>query len=237
MAQKSVISFVKTLVLFLVLRKSKLTFSRPFICLCNCIAFAWDVSATGGGLPDWLDGACCCPSSMKTSASSPWSASTSNYFSGAKNFRVGTSCFDSNWGSLTPVVNVVGSFALLSESSVGFYFRLLCSRNSSLDGGAVIVVLAIYTLPAPSFKTAFKSCSTSVYTPNEELYSCFRVSNWWRSLLVSSIFWTIKVHFEISPTDAGVHFAIRAMKMRIQRANSMTAVTSEYQVWEELLTL
>jgi hypothetical protein len=43
-------------------------------------------------------------------------------------------------GLLTPVVDNVGFLARLSVSSVGFRFHLLCSRNSSMDGGAAVVV-------------------------------------------------------------------------------------------------
>jgi hypothetical protein len=70
------------------------------------------------------------------------------------NFR-----FRRSWGSLTPAVDVVGILVLLSASPVGFRFRLLCSRNSSLDGGAVIMILAVSPFAAPSLKTAVKSCS------------------------------------------------------------------------------
>jgi hypothetical protein len=49
-----------------------------------------------------------------------------------------------NCGSLIPMVDIVGFLALLSPWSVGFSFRLLCSRNSSMDGDAVIMVLTVF---------------------------------------------------------------------------------------------
>jgi hypothetical protein len=55
---------------------------------------------------------------------------------------------------MTPVVVVVGFLALLLASSVGFHFYLLCSQNSSMDRGAVIVVLAI----SPSAALSFEHC-------------------------------------------------------------------------------
>jgi hypothetical protein len=39
MVEKSAVCFVKKLALFLMLRISKLPFSKPFSCLCNCIRF------------------------------------------------------------------------------------------------------------------------------------------------------------------------------------------------------
>jgi hypothetical protein len=50
------ISFVTTLVLFLVLQKSKLPCSKPFICLCNYIRFTWEISTMGCGLLTCLAG-------------------------------------------------------------------------------------------------------------------------------------------------------------------------------------
>jgi hypothetical protein len=85
-------------------------FSKPFSCLCNCLRFAWTVSTMGGGLPAWQDGPWCCWRSVVLSALSPLSASISIDLSGAKKFRVGTSGFYHNWGSLTPMVDVVGSW-------------------------------------------------------------------------------------------------------------------------------
>jgi hypothetical protein len=109
-----------TVVQLLVLWNSKLSFSKHFSCLCNCVRFIWEVSTMGGGLPAWLDGAWCCWHLVVSSASSPWSASISICLSGVKNFWMGTSGFDCNWGSLTPVADVVGFLALLSVSSVKF---------------------------------------------------------------------------------------------------------------------
>jgi hypothetical protein len=120
----------------------------------------------------------------------------------ANNFRVGTSCFGRNLGFLTPVVDVVGFLALLSESSVDFRFRLLCSRNSYLYGGAVIVVMSVSPLAVLALRNVFKSCSISVYSPHGALYICFLFRSWCRFLMVSAMFWTIRVHFGLSPTDA-----------------------------------
>lgn len=75
--------------------------------------------------------------------SNPWSISNSIGLSGVKKFRVGTSDFNCNWGSLTLAVDTVGFLALLPASSVSFHFRLLYSQNSSMDGGAVIIVLIV----------------------------------------------------------------------------------------------
>jgi hypothetical protein len=135
----------------------------PFLVF--CISFTWDVSTMGGGLPAWLDGAWCCWRSVLVSLSSPWSACNSMDPSVAKNFRVGTSGFDRNWGSLTPMVEVVDFLVALSASSVGFRLHLLSSRNSSMDGSAVIVVSAVSFSAALYFRTAIKSYTTSVYTP------------------------------------------------------------------------
>jgi hypothetical protein len=77
-------------------------------------------------------------------------------------------------------------------------FRLRCSRNSSIHGSAAIVVLAVSPLAALSLRTAGKSCTASVYAP----YSCFPFRSWWRVLLVSAMFWTIRVHLGLWPTDA-----------------------------------
>jgi hypothetical protein len=42
---------------FVMLRDSKLPFSKFFSCLCNCIVFICEVGTKVGGLPAWLDGA------------------------------------------------------------------------------------------------------------------------------------------------------------------------------------
>jgi hypothetical protein len=114
---------------------------------------------------------------MESSASSPWSAFISINLSEAKKFRTRTLGFDCNWGSFTPVADVAGFLALLSELSESFRFRLLCLWNSSLDGGAVIVVLALSSYAVLSLRTAVKSCSTPVYTPYRALYGYFTFSN------------------------------------------------------------
>jgi hypothetical protein len=146
MTEKSAISFMTTLVPFLVLRNSKLPFNKTFSCLYNFIRFTWEVNKTGGRLPAWLDGAWCCWLSVMSSALSPWSVSILIDLSGAKKFRVGIS-------------TAIGSCSLL-----GFFvgvvcrcpFLLLCSRNSSADGGVVIVVLDYSSLEALSLRTAVK---------------------------------------------------------------------------------
>jgi hypothetical protein len=71
--------------------------------------------------------------------------------SGAKNFWIDISGFDCSWGSSTPVLDTVGNLALSSASSVGFNFRLL----RSMDGGAVIMVLAVGS-------ALFEDCSQGV---------------------------------------------------------------------------
>jgi hypothetical protein len=60
-----------------------------------------------------------------------------------KTFQVGTSAFDRCLGSFTPMTDVAGFLFLLLTSSEGFRFRLLCSLNSPLDGGAVRAVLTV----------------------------------------------------------------------------------------------
>jgi hypothetical protein len=154
-----------------------------------------------------------------SSASSPWSACISVGLSEVKKFRVGTSVFDCNWDSLTPVVDVVDFLAPLSASSVGFRFRLLCLRNSSMDGGAVIVVLAV----SPWRRCVWgkpSSRAASLCTLHTGRYAS------WRYLLVSAMFWTIRVHFVLSTTDARVHPARRAIMASIPHTGSMTAPVS-----------
>jgi hypothetical protein len=75
------------------------------------------------------------------------------------------------------------------------------------------VILAVSSLSPLSLSTSVKSCTTSVYTPYRALYSCFYCNNWWRFLLVSAMFYTIRVNFRLSPTDAGVHPPRRPMAM------------------------
>jgi hypothetical protein len=82
-----------------------------------------------------------------------------------------------------------------------------------LAGGAVRVVLAVSSLAALSLRTAVKSCSTSLYTTYRAPYSRFPFRSWWIFLLVSAMFWTIIIHFEISPTDGGVHSTRRVIAM------------------------
>lgn len=56
---------------------------------------------------------------------------------------MGTSSFYRNCGPFTLVVDIAGFLAVLLASSGGVRFRLLCLSNSSLDGGAVAVILAV----------------------------------------------------------------------------------------------
>jgi hypothetical protein len=162
--------FVTTPVSYLVLQNSKLYFSKPIsLPLQLCIRFTWEISTVGGSLHTWLDGARCCWHSV-----------------GRRSLGGNCSC-----GSLTPLVGVVDFLALLSASCVGFRFRLLSLQKSSMDGGAVTMVLAVSPLAALSLRTAVKSCSTSMYTPYRALYSCLPFRSWWRFRPVSTMFWTI----------------------------------------------
>jgi hypothetical protein len=54
----------------------------------------------------------------------------------------------SQLGVITPIADVAGLLVLLSVSSECFRFRLLCSQNSSLNEGSVMVVLAVSSLAA-----------------------------------------------------------------------------------------
>jgi hypothetical protein len=64
------------------------------------------------------------------------------------------------------VIDSRGRFCRLLGRFVGVVCRLLlstfCTRNSSLDGGAAMMVLAVYPLAGHTLRTAIKSCSTSV---------------------------------------------------------------------------
>jgi hypothetical protein len=51
---------------------------------------------------------------------------------------------------------VSGFLVLLSASSEGFRFHLLCSWNSSLDGGSVMVVLALSPATVLALRTSDK---------------------------------------------------------------------------------
>lgn len=140
MAEGSVISFLTNLAPFLTKLKVacrwalQLSLQLYQVCL---------RSKYNGSLPAWLDGVWCWWRLVLSSVSSPGSPSVSIELRGEKNFQVGTSGFNCYWGSLTPGVGVIGFLALLWASSVGFRFRSLCSRNSSLDGNAVFVVLVV----------------------------------------------------------------------------------------------
>jgi hypothetical protein len=76
-------------------------------------------------------------------------------------------------------VDVIGLLALLSASSVasvGFRFRLLCSRNSSMDGDAIIVILAVSSLAVLSLRAVVKSRCT-LYTVSLNNFVNFLVSS------------------------------------------------------------
>jgi hypothetical protein len=61
MTEKSTISFVRTLVLYLVFRNSKLPLTMPLMLLCNCKRFVAEVRMMGGGLPAWFVVPWCSP--------------------------------------------------------------------------------------------------------------------------------------------------------------------------------
>jgi hypothetical protein len=65
-----------------------------------------------------------------------------------------------------------------------------------------------------------------VYTPYRALYSCFPFRSWCPFLLVSAMFWMNRVHFGLSPTDAGVHPSRRPMAVSTPRPLSVTASAS-----------
>jgi hypothetical protein len=103
---------------------------------------------------------------------------------------MGTSSFDCNWESFTLMADVADFLVLLSASSEDFRIHLVCSRNSSLDGGAVMLVLSVFPLAVLCLRSAVKSCSTSVC-------SCFPLSGRWRFLLVSAM---LTPFLTLSPT-------------------------------------
>jgi hypothetical protein len=74
----------------------------------------------GGDLPIWLDDPDVADPQWSRSRRLGGQPPFQFDLSGAKKFRVGTSNFDRNWGSSTPVVDAVGFLALLSASSVDF---------------------------------------------------------------------------------------------------------------------
>jgi hypothetical protein len=129
-------------------------------------------------------------------------------------------------GSFSPVVDVVGFLALLSTSSVDFRFRLLSSRNSSLDGGTVIVDLAV-TLWRRSLWGLPSSSVAPLCTLRTGRYTvAFPFRSWWRFLLVSAMFRTIRVHLEFSPTNSGAYPATQAVMVSIPLTISLTASAS-----------
>jgi hypothetical protein len=62
--------------------------------------------------------------------------------------------------------------------------------------------------------------------PYRVLYSCFSFRNWRRSLLVSTMFWAIRVHFAHLLSDAGVHPPRQAMVVNTPYTRSMTELAS-----------
>jgi hypothetical protein len=113
----------------------------------------------------------------------------------------------------------------LSASSVGFCFHRFCSRNILMDGGAVIVVLAI-SLESGLFENCRLSCSTYMYTAYRALHSCFPFRSWWGFRLISAMFWTGRVHFGLSPTDRGIHPSRRTMAVSNPHTRSRRASAS-----------
>jgi hypothetical protein len=97
-----------------------------------------------------------------------------------------------------------------------------------MDGGTLIVVLAVWTLAALCLRTAVKSCSTSEYILYRALYSRFPFRSWWRFLLVFAMFWTTGVHFGIPPTDARVDHAKGGKFFSIPRARPTKPSASKY---------
>jgi hypothetical protein len=95
---------------------------------------------------------------------------------------VGTSSLISNWGSLTPLLDIVGFLALLSVSSVGFPFHLLCSQNSLMDRGEVWS--SLFPLWQRSLWGLLSSHVPPLCTLHTGHYSCFPFRSWWRFLLV-----------------------------------------------------
>jgi hypothetical protein len=133
----------------------------------------------------------------------PLSVSISIELGGAKSSQGGKLRLRRQLG----VVDSSGECCRLLGSFVGFVITFslssLCWRNSSMDGCAVIVVLAVSHLPALFLRTVVKSCSTSVYTPYRAPHSYFPSRSWWTVLLVAAIFWTIRFRFGLPPTNAG----------------------------------
>jgi predicted permease len=119
------------------------------------------------------------------------------------------------------VGDVVSFLTLFLASSVGFLYHLLYSLNSSTDGDAEIVVLVLSPLAALSLKTAVKLYSTSVYILYRAPYSCFPFTSCWRFLLVYAVFWMVGAHFGLSPNDARVYPARRAMAVSTLRTVSL----------------
>jgi hypothetical protein len=126
MAEKSNISFVSTLVLFLVFWNSKLSLAMPLICFCNCNRFVVEVKIMGGGLPAWFVSPCCPPSLVSSFAHS----SSISVLRGAKKFLVGSSACGHIRGSCTLLLITAVLFGTLSCLSEGFRFCLFCSQNS-----------------------------------------------------------------------------------------------------------
>jgi hypothetical protein len=124
-------------------------------------------------LPNWLGGAWRCWSSVALSMSSRFQLTSVQQ----KSSRWELQALTAIWGCWTPTVDVVGLLPPLS-TSVGFRFHLLCWQNSFMDGGADIVVLAVFLVVVPSLRTAAKLCSTSVYTFYKALYNCFPFRSW-----------------------------------------------------------
>jgi hypothetical protein len=211
MAEESAIPFVTILVLFIVSRNSKLSFSKSFSYLCNFVVFTRESSIIRGVIPAWQDGASCFSHTL-------WSLPCR--LCGQPPFHLNI-----NWWSLTPVMDVVGFSTLLPASSVGSRFRR-CSRNCYLDWGRVMLIFTVSLLSELCLRTAVKSSSTFEYTTHRVPYTQFPFRSWWKFLFVSSICLTTGKHFGYSPTEEGVHLARRAMEMSTQLTRSTAASAS-----------
>jgi hypothetical protein len=151
------------------------------------------------GLPAWLDGMRCCWHSVVLSALSPWTASID--LSGMK-FWVGNFWLRLKLGIIDSVrccrllcsfVDVICRFLLLSFILQEFLsgWRCINCGHDCFPFGSIFL------------RSAIRLCSTFLLAPYRPLYSWFPFRSW-RFLLVSVMFWTIRVHFRLLPTDTKV---------------------------------
>jgi hypothetical protein len=120
---------------------------------------------------------------------------------------------------------VVSFFALLLVWSIGFCVCLSYSHNYSVGGGAVIAVMAVSLLAALFLRIAVKLCSTHVYTPYRQLYRS------WRFLLVSIMFWTVRVHFRLLLADTKLHPTKWALVVSSLQICSVAALVTLHIEW------